>query len=169
MGSLLRRLVDDFRPDVASATISLGFASYLGLFWDLDVRMGAAILLALVCLIAVIGIEESARLTMVLSAIQVAGLLLIIAIGVPSIGEEDLLAGATFGGVLGAAALVFFAFIGFDEVITLAEATENPTRTVPLALLTALRISTLLYIGVAVTPVSVPGGGSACSSERPRT
>ena len=46
---------------------------------------------------------------------------------------------------------MFFAFVGFDEVITLSEETENPTRTVPLALVLALGISTLLYVAVAVT------------------
>ena len=56
-------------------------------------------------------------------------------IGLPHVGDVDLLAGAGVGGVLGAAALVFFAFIGFDEVITLAEETRDPTRTVPRALL----------------------------------
>ena len=47
-------------------------------------------------------------------------------------------------------AMAFFAFIGFDEVITLAEETKNPTRTVPLA---SLGISTRLYVAVAVVPV----------------
>ncbi|HEU5197771.1 MAG TPA: APC family permease, partial [Methylomirabilota bacterium] len=66
-----------------------------------------------------------------------------------------------------AAALVFFAFIGFDEVITLAEETTDPTRTVPRALLLALGISTLLYIGVAVAAVSVLGADALGTSPRP--
>ncbi|MGA1144894.1 MAG: amino acid permease, partial [Ilumatobacteraceae bacterium] len=52
---------------------------------------------------------------------------------------------------------MFFAFIGFDEVITLSEETKNPRRTVPLALFLSLAISTLLYVGVAIVAVSVLG------------
>ena len=64
---------------------------------------------------------------MILSAVQVGGLVLVILIGLP--GGMNLLAGHGTGGLLGAAALVFFAFIGFDEVITLAEETRiRPER-----------------------------------------
>jgi APA family basic amino acid/polyamine antiporter len=79
----------------------------------------------------------------------------------------DLLAGHGAGAVLGAAALVFFAFIGFDEVITLAEETRDPTRTVPRALLLALGLSTALYVGVAVAAVSVLGSEALGASPRP--
>lgn len=103
-----------------------------------------------------------------LSLVQVGGLVAVIAIGVPHLGQVDLLSGAAgSGGVLAAAALVFFAFIGFDEVITLAEETRDPTRTVPRALLLALGISTVLYIGVAVAVMSVIGAAALASSERP--
>ena len=131
---------------VAAAAISLGFATYLGYFLDIDVRVGAVFLLALVSLIAVVGIKESAKLTMALSAVQVGGLLLVIGIGVPHLGQEDLLEFTSVSGVFGAAALVFFAFIGFDEVITLSEETSNPTRTVPTALALALGLSALLLL-----------------------
>jgi APA family basic amino acid/polyamine antiporter len=104
---------------------------------------------------------------MILSATQVGGLLLVIAIGLPHVGEVDLLAGNGLGGVLGASALIFFAFIGFDEVITLAEETRDPTRTVPRALLLALGLSTTLYVAVAVAAVSVLGAPALAASPRP--
>ena len=70
----------------------------------------------------------------------------------------------------GRRALVFFAFIGFDEVITLAEETRDPTRTVPRALLLALGVSTVLYVAVAIAAVSVLGAGAlAASPVRSRT
>ena len=61
----------------------------------------------------------------------------------------DLFAAPGAGGVLGAAALVFFAVIGFDAVITLAEETRDPTRTVPRALLLA--------------PVAIGVGAALCA------
>ena len=152
---------------VAAATVSIGFARYAGYFLDIDARATALGLLTVVSTIAMVGVKHSARLTVALSAVQVGGLVLVIAIGVPHVGDVDLLSGHGVGGVLGAAALVFFAFIGFDEVITLAEETRDPTRTVPRALLLALGLSTGLYIAVAVAAVSVLGADTLAASPRP--
>ena len=153
---------------VAAAAVSLGFARYLQGLALVPLRLGAALILGAVTLVGVTGIKSSARLTVVLSLVQVGGLLATIAIGVPHLGEVDLLdAPNGFAGIFGAAALVFFAFIGFDEVITLAGETRNPARTVPRALLLALGLSTALYIGVAVAAVSVLGAQTLGSSERP--
>ena len=152
---------------VAAATVSLGFGRYVGHFVEMSPRVAAVALLALVPLVAITGIKQSARLTVLMSAVQVGGLLLTIGIGLPHLGEVNLLAGRGTSGVLGAAALVFFAFIGFDEVITLAEETRDPTRTVPRALLLALGLSTLLYLAVAVAAVSVLGPQALAASPRP--
>lgn len=152
---------------VTAATVSIGFARYLQYFVAIDLRLAAVGLLVMLGVIATIGIKQSAQLTVGLSAIQVGGLLLVIVIGVPHLGEVDVLTGTGAPGVLSAAALVFFAFIGFDEVITLAEETRDPTRTVPRALLLALGISTVLYVAVAVTAVSVLGPAALATSPRP--
>jgi APA family basic amino acid/polyamine antiporter len=107
------------------------------------------------------------------SVIQIGGLLFVSAVGLHHIGEVDLLAGAGEGwfasarGVATSVALVFFAFIGFDEVTTLSEETQNPTHTTPRALLGALAISSLLYVLVSVTAVSVLGPDELSRSEQP--
>lgn len=152
---------------VAAATVSIGFARYLGYFVDADSRVASLGLLAVVSGVAMTGVRQSARLTMALSAVQVGGLVVVAAIGIPHVGDVDLLTGRGISGVLAAAALVFFAFIGFDEVITLAEETRDPTRTVPRALLLALGVSTALYVAVAVAAVSVLGAGPLAASTRP--
>ena len=152
---------------VAAATVSIGFGRYVGHFVELDGRLAALGLLAGVTLVAALGIKHSARLTLGLSLVQVGGLVVVVAIGLPHVGDVDLLDGAGTAGVLGAAALVFFAFIGFDEVITLAEETRDPTRTVPRALLLALGVSTILYIAVAIAAVSVLGAAALAASPRP--
>ena len=152
---------------VAAAAIATGFAHYLRHFVDAPVVPVAVGLLVVDTAVALAGIQRSARLTIALSAIQVAGLLVVIAIGTTHLGVHDLTADATPGGVLGGAALVFFAFIGFDEVITLAEETRDPTRVIPRALFAALTISTLLYMAVAVAAVSVVGAPALAGSKRP--
>lgn len=152
---------------VAAATVSIGFARYVGYFVEVDVRLASLALLVVVSIIATLSVKQSARLTVGLSAVQVGGLVFVAAIGLPHVGDVDLFAGPGFHGVLGAAALVFFAFIGFDEVITLAEETRDPSRTVPRALLLALGLSTALYVAVAVAAVSVLGAGPLAASPRP--
>lgn len=153
---------------VAAAAVALGFGLYLGRFVETSPRVGGLALLGVVGVVAWSGIRRSARLTMALSIVQVGGLLYVITIGVPHVGEVDLLSGTRgAGGVLAASALVFFAFIGFDEVITLAEETRDASRTVPRALLLALGISTALYVGVAIAAVSVLGAHELAASPRP--
>lgn len=152
---------------IASATVALGFGGYLGYFFDIPARVGGLFLLAVVCAIAAGGIRNSARLTVALSGVQVAGLLFVIAAGVGQVGDVDLVHGGATAGIVSAAALVFFAFIGFDEVTTLAEETRNPGRTVPLALLLALAISTVLYMAVAIVAVSVLGAEALGASSTP--
>ena len=153
---------------VAAAAVSLGFARYLEYFVGVDRRAGALMLIALVSALAISGIRRSARMTILLSAVQVGGLVLVIVAGWSHIGDVDLLAGpGGAGGVLSGAALVFFAFIGFDEVITLSEETKDPVRTIPRALLLALGISSVLYVLVAMTAVSVIGAGALAASPRP--
>ena len=60
-----------------------------------------------------------------------------------------------FGGVLSAAALVFFAFIGFETIVKLAEETRTPKKTVPRAILLSILISTVIYILVAISAISI--------------
>jgi APA family basic amino acid/polyamine antiporter len=151
---------------VAAATVAIGFGRYVGYFVDLNAGVAAVGLVMLVSVVALSGIKQSARLTLTLSAVQVGGLILVILIGLPHVGDVDILSGHV-SGVLGAAALVFFAFIGFDEVITLAEETRDPTRTVPRALLLALGLSTVLYVAVAIAAVSVLGAQALAASPRP--
>jgi APA family basic amino acid/polyamine antiporter len=152
---------------VAAAAIAVGFAHYLQYFVDVPLVAAAVALLGFDAAVALSGIGRSARLTLALSALQVAGLIFVIVIGASHVGDRSIVSDASASGVLGGAALVFFAFIGFDEVITLAEETRNPTRVIPRALFAALGISALLYMAVAITAVSVIGAGALADSNRP--
>ena len=154
---------------VAAPTVALGFARYLQIFIDIDVRAGALGLLLLVSFIAVSGMKRASWLVIALSTVQVGGLILVIILGADHVGEVNLLQGNGLSGVIAGSALIFFAFIGFDEVITLSEETIDAHRTVPRALLLALAISTLLYVCVAVVSVSVLGADRLALSQQPLT
>ena len=154
---------------VAAAAVSLGFGRYLSEFVDIDPRIGAIGLLAGVAVVALSGMNQAKWLVLVLSGIQVGGLLLVVAVGAHHIGDVSLTTGNGVGGVLSGASVIFFAYIGFDEVITLAEETHDPHKTVPRALILALAISTILYVLVAIVAVSVLGAPTLAVSEQPLT
>jgi len=152
---------------VAASTVALGFSRYLVEFLDVDFRLSAIGITLLMGFVSFLGMQRAIWLVLSLGAIEVGGLVLVFIVGAPRIGDVDLFSGVDFGGIFASASLVFFAFIGFDEVITLSEETKNPKRTVPLALFLALSISTLLYVGVAIVAVSVLGVDGLVSSSRP--
>lgn len=152
---------------VAAAAVALGFAAYVQLFFTVPERLAAWLLLVAVAAVALSGIQRSATLAVVLSSIQVIALVGVVMVGVPHIGDHSLTAGASVTGVIAGAALAFFAFVGFDEVITMSEEVRDPTRTVPRALLLALAISTVLYMAVAVAAVSVLGTAALAASPQP--
>jgi len=152
---------------VGAAAVALGFARYFRVYFDVDDRTVALGLLLIVAAVAFGGIKNTARVTLAFCAVQIGGLLVVSLVGIDHVGDVDLTETTGTFGVLGAAALVFFAFIGFDEVITLAEETKDPTRIIPRALLASLGISAALYALVGVVAVSVLGAERVASSEAP--
>jgi len=120
----------------------------------------ALFILLVMTLILIRGTQESARINAVIVFVKVAIVLLFIAIGWQFINPENYTpylvpAGipgneGTFehgwGGVLGGAAIVFFAFIGFDAVSTAAQEAKNPSRDMPIGILGSLVVCTILYV-----------------------
>ena len=104
----------------------------------------------------VIGTSKSARVNAVLVAIKIIALTVFIIIAVPAVKDANLHpflptgwgnpVGSNGIGVLGAAASIFFAYVGFDAVSTAAEETRNPNRNVPIGLIAALVICTIFYL-----------------------
>ena len=152
---------------VAAAAVALGFAHYLQQFVAIDERLVAIILLFALTAVVASGIERSIWLSVVLAAVQISGLVLVIVAGAPHIGERSLVEGATTGGVLSGAALVFFAFIGFDDIATLSEETRDAATTVPRALMLTLAISGGLYVLVGLSAVSALAPDVLGTSGRP--
>jgi APA family basic amino acid/polyamine antiporter len=122
------------------------------------INLPAVLITVLVTALLVIGTKESATVNSILVAIKVAALTLFIAITVPMItghmnhfhpftprGWGNPL-GSSGTGVLGAAASIFFAYVGFDAVSTAAEETKNPQRNVPIGLIGSLLICTIFYL-----------------------
>lgn len=152
---------------VAAATVALGFARYLNDFIEVDVRWAAIGIICVTALLSALGVGRAIVVVAMLGLVEIGTLIVVAVIGVPSINGAELTSGSGPSGVISAAALVFFAFIGFDEVITLAEETRNPTRTIPRALMLSLFLSTVLYVAVAISAVSVLGAERLAASTTP--
>ncbi|MGH7236242.1 MAG: amino acid permease [Nitrospiraceae bacterium] len=115
------------------------------------VNLPAAIIVLLVTVVLVIGVKESARTTGVIVVIKVAAILFFIAVGSFSVEPANWAPFMPYGfqGVGAAAAIVFFAYIGFDAVSTTAEEARNPQRDVPIGILASLGLCTVLYVLVS--------------------
>jgi APA family basic amino acid/polyamine antiporter len=122
------------------------------------VNLPAVLVVVLVTSVLLAGARESARATSWLVALKLAVLLLFVVVGAFYISSANLhpfvphntghFGAFGWSGVVRAAAVVFFAYIGFDVVCTATQEARNPRRTVPIGLLGALAVATLLYIAV---------------------
>lgn len=112
------------------------------------------------------GIRESMWANVACSLVEAGGLLLVIVVGARFWGEADLLATPAnpAGGdwsaippllIIQGAVLTFFSFVGFEDSLNVAEEVKNPRRTLPLGLILGMGLACTLYLGVAVTAVSV--------------
>ncbi|MBC7362339.1 MAG: amino acid permease [Candidatus Aminicenantes bacterium] len=111
----------------------------------------AILITLLITWILYLGIRESAVTNNIIVIIKVAVIVLFIVLGIGHVKLSNLTPFAPFGwkGIMAGAAIIFFAYIGFDAVSTAAEETINPKRDVPLGLLLCLGVVIVLYVGVA--------------------
>jgi APA family basic amino acid/polyamine antiporter len=141
---------------ISAATVALGFARYFSelLVFNNLIIIAIAVTL-LFSLINFIGIKQAAWINVLFTAIEVGGLIVIILMGISSFGTVDYTQAASAGGVLNAAALIFFSFLGFQSIVKLSEETKNPEKTIPKALILSIIITTIIYILVGISIVSV--------------
>ncbi|HEV2226311.1 MAG TPA: amino acid permease, partial [Nitrososphaerales archaeon] len=141
---------------VAAAAVAIGFAGYLSDATGIPILPVAASLLVVLTIVALLGVKASLRLNTVLSFVAVAGLVVVIFAGIGRLGTVPYTSSPNgIPGILGASALVFFAYIGFDNMANLSEETKKPEKTIPRGLLIAVAISTVLYIAVGLAAVSL--------------
>jgi APA family basic amino acid/polyamine antiporter len=138
----------------------------------------AFLLALLVTTLLVVGTSKSAKVTAVLVLIKIAALSVFVMLAFPAVDTANFSPMLPNGwgtplsgvGVLGAAASIFFAYVGFDAVSTAAEETKNPNRNIPIGLIGSLAICTVFYLLVAYTAVGAMGaqpGGPLSQSKEP--
>jgi APA family basic amino acid/polyamine antiporter len=149
---------------VGSMTVAIGWSGYMqrlmaGFGITLPASLGAAppvgiinlpavIIVLLIMVLLVIGIRESARFNAIMVAIKMAAVLFFLAAGASYVQPTNWQPFAPYGwpGIMAAAAVVFFAYIGFDAVSTTAEEAKNPQRDLPIGIIASLIICTVLYL-----------------------
>jgi basic amino acid/polyamine antiporter, APA family len=154
---------------VAASAVAVGWSNYFvplvqhsfgiqipvylakGYFAGGFINLPAVGIAGLVVTLLVLGTRESATVNAVLVCIKVAALVLFCALSIPVVKMENFHPFMPLGvmGVGGAAASIFFAYVGFDAVSTAAEETKNPQRNMPIGLIGSLLICTVFYLLVA--------------------
>ena len=163
-----------FSGILSAATVALGFAGYLANLIGISpiflVVIFAVLLIIILSLINFVGIRASTWTNILFTFIEASGLILIIIIGIPYLGTINyfvLPIGGSFGAIFSAVALIFFAYIGFEDIANIAEEVKKPTKNLPRAIIYSIIITTVLYCLTAISVVSILPYGEIADSQAP--
>ncbi|MCW8919814.1 MAG: amino acid permease [Gammaproteobacteria bacterium] len=160
---------------VSSATLVRGFVGYFQLYVPLADWLIIVLLVVLLGALAIKGIMESAWVAAATTLVEVAGLLLILLVAGERLAElparlPELLPGAsgvTALGIVAGAFVAFYAFVGFEDMVNVAEEVREPARTLPRAIVLSLVITTVLYLLVATVAVLTVSPAQLAASGAP--
>ena len=151
---------------VSAATLARAFGGYLSAATNINIAIGAVLIIFAFGLLASWGISESTTVFALHTIIEIIGLLVIVWFGrnnlgqaVQSHGQFFNLSGVGIGGLMSGVFLAFYAYIGIEDMVHLSEETRNTRKTMPLAIVLAVIISTILYLLisiVAITSIPIP-------------
>ena len=147
-----------FTSIISASTVALGFGGYLTGFFGAPIVVSAISLIALLSLINFIGIRESSWMNVAFTLIEASGLILIIYLGFTYGGTEPVdyfESPAGLGGISLAFVLIFFAFIGFEDIVNIAEETKNPKKILSRAIILSISITAIIYILVSLAAIQI--------------
>jgi len=143
---------------IMAATVALGFGGYFAKFVDLPIIVSAILLISALSVVNFIGIRQSAWINTIFALITIGGLVLIIFLGATATPTEpidyfDAPSGIT--GIVLAFVLIFFAFIGFEDMANVAEEVKKPRKNLPRAIILSIVITGIIYILVSLFSVRI--------------
>ena len=148
-----------------AAAVSVGFAAYFtslfGLSGELPLLLAAVGLPVVFTILSVIGTKESADVTSIMVMIKVFALVLLMIIGSFYLTQFFNISKFTpffpngINGTFNGAAIIFFAFLGFNTVAMMSEETKEPERTIPKALILAFIVTFILYVSIAFFEIGI--------------
>jgi len=143
---------------IVAATVSLGFGGYLTQFIELPITIGAILLIMILSVVNFIGIKESAWANTIFALVTAGGLVLIIFLGftIEPVEPIDYFEAPNgFSGIILAFILIFFAFIGFEDMANVAEEVRRPHKTIPRAIILSIVITGVIYVLVSLSVVKI--------------
>ena len=160
---------------LSSATILHGFHGYLSTFIALPHLVTVLIVTVVLSVIAVWGIKESLYVALVLTLAEMFGLGLVIYAGVGELSFADIrpelfvppFEFSVYHAITLGAFLAFYAFIGFEDMVNIAEEVKDPVRTMPRAIILTLIIATIFYMAVSFVSVLIVPPGILVDSKAP--
>ena len=150
-----------------AATVSLAFAGYASRFISAPSWLVAALLVVAAVGLNVVGVREASWANIAFTLIEAAGLVALVAVGARDPDFWGVFASSPHAGVLAGAGLIFFAYLGFEDIANLAEEARHPARDIPRAILIAVAVSTLLYVLVAAASVALLDPAALARSASP--
>ena len=152
---------------ISAAAVLQGGIGYLRALVDLPALaliVGIGLLMGFA---AVLGVVESLVVAGILTLIEVIGLLIVVFAGFSGPALDLPATAFPLSGIAAASLLAFFAFIGFEDMVNMAEETRNPERNMPLAIISALAVTTLLYVLVSWAATRTVAGSDLAASDSP--
>jgi APA family basic amino acid/polyamine antiporter len=156
-----------FAGAATAATVALAFAGYLGELAPVPALPAALTLLVVATVINVLGIRQSSWVNLVLTGLELAGLLLVVGAGLSVPGFGAAVLAAPPAGLLPATALIFFVYLGFEEIANLAEEAKSASRDIPRAIFLSVGLTAVLYVLVALAVVTLVPADRLAASESP--
>jgi len=155
---------------IVAATVALGFGGYMKELTNIPILFSALAILGILSFVNFIGIKESAWANTIFAIITIMGLGIIIVIGFSSPMETEIDYFENplgFSGIILAFVLVFFAFIGFEDMANVAEEVKKPRKTIPRAIMLSVLITTIIYIFVSFASIRIVGWEQLAESSAP--
>ncbi len=155
---------------IVAATVALGFGGYFTQFVELPITFVAIILIIILSIINFIGIKESTWANTIFAIVTAGGLILIIFLGFAVETVETIDYFETPNGITGiilAFVLIFFAFIGFEDMANVAEEVKKPKKTIPRAIILSVVITGIIYILVSLSVIRILNWEELAASSAP--
>jgi APA family basic amino acid/polyamine antiporter len=163
-----------FSGILSASTVSLVFGGYLSNLFGISSLLlnifFAIILVVILSLVNLIGIKTSTRTNIIFTFIEASGLIIIIILGFFGTEQPNYFAlptGYSFLIIFPAIALIFFAYIGFEDIANIAEEVKEPHKNLPKAIIYSIIITTILYCFVAISIVNILDSAMIAASEAP--
>ena len=167
--ALFMSIFMSFTGVVAAGAIAISFAEYLGRLLDLSASISVIGVVLLMAFFNIIGSKYSSYYNTFATVVTILGLALVVGVSLPDFGSTNLLETPKEGwiGIVAGGALIFFSYVGFEDLVKMAEETKSPKRNMPLAVMISGLSVLVIYVLIAISAVSVMDWQELATSSGP--